>query len=251
GRDLRGHRVHGRPRRGLLPAEPQALTRAPPAFRNEACHCEARESGPKQSRKAGRAWPKSRAGFAVTHARAAHRGLGDALFRRYEIASSPRTLFRLRPRPCMRVAGTRCRAPRNDSPGFRAAPQRQPVGHDSRGLTRRAQTKPVIARPAKRAEAISQRRQSVVEAVGGIRARAGFGAGLAMTAAVWRGASREPGLSRVASREDSRGFAAALPLRPWRPWRGGRAAGCRGAATSSPCLPWRPGPGAAPAPTAA
>src|SRR5690606_11821558 len=136
---------------------------------NEACHCEARASGPKQSRNAGRALPKStgravesvgrapsksvdrapsksvgralsksvgralsksvggalsksagralskgatwRAGaegvvVTVTRAHAACRGLGDTLIRRYEIASSPRTLFRLGPRPWMRGAGT-------------------------------------------------------------------------------------------------------------------------------------------------
>src|SRR5690606_26940034 len=79
---------------------------------NEAGHCEARASGPKQSRKAGRAWSKSagrtlsesvggalskgaawRAGaegvmVTVTRALAVHRGLGDALCSRYEIASS-------------------------------------------------------------------------------------------------------------------------------------------------------------------
>src|SRR5690606_28197585 len=81
---------------------------------NEACHCEARESGPKQSRNAGRAWSKPWAGFAVTHARAAHRG------------------------PAMRSSGvTRLlrrgfAAPRNDSRGFLAGaaslPQRRSGG---------------------------------------------------------------------------------------------------------------------------
>src|SRR5690606_28574465 len=96
------------------------------------------------------------------------------------------------------------------------APQRQPVGHDSRRLTRRAQTKPVIARPAKRAEAISQRRQSVVEAVGGIRARAGFGAGLAWQP--WLGAARSNEAchceARASGPKQSRNAGRAWP-KPW------------------------------------